>query len=69
MNFVSNSTPGWLNQKIEELVEMAHEQHRPGVKSKLKEIVPEYQCFDMSHYTSPHLTSNKLILPDSPPSF
>jgi hypothetical protein len=34
---------------------MAHEQDRPGIKLKLKEIVPEYQSFDMSNYTSPHL--------------
>jgi FlaA1/EpsC-like NDP-sugar epimerase len=38
----------WLNQKIEELVKLAHEQDGPGIKAKLKEIVPEYQPFDMS---------------------
>jgi FlaA1/EpsC-like NDP-sugar epimerase len=41
----------WLNQRIEELVTLAHEQDEHGMKSKLKEIVPEYQPFDMSHST------------------
>ena len=39
----------WLTQKIEDLVKLAHEQNAYGIKSKLKEIVPEYQPFDMNH--------------------
>ena len=35
----------WLNQKIEELVKLAKEQDTPGIKSKLKEIIPEYQPY------------------------
>lgn len=35
----------WLNQKIEELVGLAQEQDAAGIKSKLKEIVPEYQPY------------------------
>lgn len=45
--------PSWLNQKIEELVKLAHEQNAPGLKAKLKEIVPEYQPFDMKSYPTP----------------
>ena len=44
----------WLNQKIEELVKLAYEQDEQGVKLKLKEIVPEYQPFDMSHSKPSH---------------
>lgn len=39
----------WLNQKIDELVRLAHQQDVSGIKSKLKEIVPEYQPFDPDH--------------------
>ncbi len=35
----------WLNQKIEELVALSHEQDAKGIKMKLKEIVPEYQPY------------------------
>jgi FlaA1/EpsC-like NDP-sugar epimerase len=42
----------WLNQKIEELVKLAKEQDAPGIKSKLKEIIPEYQPFDLNHSKS-----------------
>jgi FlaA1/EpsC-like NDP-sugar epimerase len=42
----------WLNQKIEELVKLAHDQNSAGIKSKLKEIIPEYQPFDMNHSQS-----------------
>jgi FlaA1/EpsC-like NDP-sugar epimerase len=35
----------WLNQRIEELVRLAHDQDASGIKAKLKEIVPEYQPF------------------------
>jgi hypothetical protein len=34
-----------VNQKIEELVGLAYDQDAPGIKAKLKEIVPEYQPF------------------------
>jgi FlaA1/EpsC-like NDP-sugar epimerase len=44
----------WLNQKIEELVKLAKEQDAPGIKSKLKEIIPEYQPFDLTNSDSPH---------------
>ena len=39
----------WLIQKIEELTKLAHEQNAHAIKSKLKEIIPEYQPFDMDH--------------------
>jgi FlaA1/EpsC-like NDP-sugar epimerase len=42
----------WLNQKIEELVKLAKEQNTSGIKSKLKEIIPEYQPFDLNHSKS-----------------
>jgi len=35
----------WLNGKIEELVELAHEQDAEGIRSKLREIVPEYHPY------------------------
>jgi FlaA1/EpsC-like NDP-sugar epimerase len=35
----------WLNQKIEDLVKLAHDQDTSAIKSKLKEIVPEYQPY------------------------
>ena len=40
--------PNKLNEKIEELVKLAEEQDAFGIKAKLKEIVPEYQPYDMS---------------------
>ena len=33
----------WLYGKIEELVKLAYYQNAGGIKSKLKEIIPEYQ--------------------------
>jgi FlaA1/EpsC-like NDP-sugar epimerase len=44
----------WLNQKIEELVTLAYDQDVDGIRSKLQEIVPEYQPFDMNHHTPPN---------------
>jgi FlaA1/EpsC-like NDP-sugar epimerase len=44
----------WLNKKIEELITLAHEQNGDGLKSKLKEIIPEYQPFDMNNHTPPN---------------
>ena len=41
-----------LNGKIDQLVHLAHEQDAPAIKSKLKEIVPDYQPFDLK--PSPH---------------
>ncbi|NWF93991.1 MAG: polysaccharide biosynthesis protein [Syntrophaceae bacterium] len=35
----------WLNQKIEELVKLSLEQDASGIKSKLKEIIPEYEPY------------------------
>jgi FlaA1/EpsC-like NDP-sugar epimerase len=43
----------WLDQRIEELTKLAHEQNASGIKAKLKEIVPEYQPFDMNNCTPP----------------
>ena len=43
----------WLNGKIEELVKLANEQDAGGIKSKLKEIIPEYQPFDMTNCVLP----------------
>ena len=49
----NNIDPGWLGEKIRELALLAHEQDAQGIKSKLQEIVPEYQPFDLdtSHQT------------------
>ena len=47
---------GWLGQKIKELALLSHEQDAQGIKSKLQEIVPKYQPFDLN--TSPQ-TVNK----------
>lgn len=44
----------WLDQKIEELVKLAYEQDEHGVKLKLKEIVPEYQPFDLNNHKPSH---------------
>ena len=44
----------WLNQRIEELVKLAYVQDAAVIKSKLKEIVPEYRPFDMSLSLSSH---------------
>ena len=35
----------WLSQKIEELTQYAYKQDASGIKSKLKEIIPEYQPY------------------------
>jgi hypothetical protein len=43
----------WLKQRIEELVIFAYEQDEHGMKSKLEEIVPEYQPIGMKHSTPP----------------
>ena len=48
----------WLNQRIEELVQMAHQQDVSDIKAKLKEIVPEYQPFDMNLCTMPQNQHN-----------
>jgi len=42
----NNNDLNWLNQKIEELVKLALDQDATGIKSKLKEIVPEYQPYN-----------------------
>jgi FlaA1/EpsC-like NDP-sugar epimerase len=44
----------WLNQKIEELSELAHKQDGEGIKSKLKEIIPEYTPFNINSLKSFH---------------
>jgi len=36
----------WLNQRIEELFELAEAQDDCGIKLKLREIVPEYQPYE-----------------------
>ena len=43
----------WLSQKIEELTQYAYKQDAEGIKSKLKEIIPEYQPFDMTNCVLP----------------
>jgi len=35
----------WLSQKIGELVKLALGQDTIGIKSKLKEVIPEYQPY------------------------
>ncbi len=40
---------GWLHQKVGELVKLAYNQDAAGIKSKLKEIVPEYEPFGMNN--------------------
>jgi FlaA1/EpsC-like NDP-sugar epimerase len=47
----NNSDLNWLNKKIDELVELALEQDAASLKSKLKEIVPEYEPFDIGNFT------------------
>jgi FlaA1/EpsC-like NDP-sugar epimerase len=47
----NNNDLKWLNQKIEELVKLALDQDGLGIKSKLKEIVPEYEPFDLNNCT------------------
>jgi FlaA1/EpsC-like NDP-sugar epimerase len=42
----------WLNRSIEELIRLAWEQDAPGIKLKLKEIIPEYQPFDLNYSKS-----------------
>jgi FlaA1/EpsC-like NDP-sugar epimerase len=42
----NNNDLNWLNRKIEELVDLAIDQDGAGIKSKLKEILPEYQPFE-----------------------
>ncbi|MDP2970730.1 MAG: polysaccharide biosynthesis protein, partial [Deltaproteobacteria bacterium] len=42
----------WLDQRIEELVKLAHEQDASNIKLKLREIVPEYQPFDTNNSKS-----------------
>jgi len=50
----NNIDPDWLNQKMGELVELALQQDASGIKSKLKEIVPEYQPFEINDRTPSH---------------
>ena len=38
-----------LHQKIGKLIKVTLDQDTLGVKSKLKEIIPEYQPFDITH--------------------
>ncbi|MDP3015703.1 MAG: nucleoside-diphosphate sugar epimerase/dehydratase [Deltaproteobacteria bacterium] len=49
----NNYDLNWLTQKIDELVDFALKQDASGIKSKLKEIVPEYQPYDMNNHTPP----------------
>jgi FlaA1/EpsC-like NDP-sugar epimerase len=42
----NNYDLNWLNQKIEELVRLSIEQDAQGIKSKLQQIVPEYQPYE-----------------------
>ena len=36
---------------IEELTKLAHEQDARGIKTKLREITPDYQPYDMNYST------------------
>lgn len=50
-NFCSNRNAynfQWFNRKIEELVQLAMAQDAAGIKSKLKEIVPDCTPFQMN---------------------
>jgi hypothetical protein len=47
-----NNDLNWLNYKIKELVNLALHQDAPGIKLKLKEIIPEYPPFDINQYKS-----------------
>jgi hypothetical protein len=42
----------WLNGKIRELVKFAYKQDAPGIKSKRKEMIPEYEPFDPNGHSS-----------------
>jgi FlaA1/EpsC-like NDP-sugar epimerase len=42
----NNKDLNWLNQKIGELVKLALDQDANGIKSKLKEVVPEYEPYE-----------------------
>ena len=42
----------WLNQKVEELDNLANKQDGESITSKLKEIVPEYTPFDINNFKS-----------------
>jgi len=42
----NNNRLNWLKQKIEEFVELALVQDGSGIKSKLKEIVPQYKPYE-----------------------
>jgi FlaA1/EpsC-like NDP-sugar epimerase len=50
----------WLYQKIDDLVRLANANDAKGIKSKLKEILPEYQPFDLNH-SKPSPNTNPLI--------
>ena len=45
--------PNWLNPKIEEITLLAQAQDASGIKSKLKEMVPEYKPFDLNTFVPP----------------
>jgi FlaA1/EpsC-like NDP-sugar epimerase len=49
----------WLNSKIEELIALAQEQDGASIKSKLKEIVPEYQPYLNPETETPQHTTPK----------
>jgi FlaA1/EpsC-like NDP-sugar epimerase len=42
----------WLYGKIDELIKLANAQDANGIKLKLKEIIPEYQPFDLNNSKS-----------------
>jgi FlaA1/EpsC-like NDP-sugar epimerase len=51
-----------LNQKIGELLKLAHEQDASAIKSKLKEIVPEYHPFN-GNFPPPPPRNNTVLPP------
>jgi FlaA1/EpsC-like NDP-sugar epimerase len=49
----NNNNLQWFYQKTDELVKLALKQDAAGIKSKLREIVPEYKPFDMNNCNPP----------------
>lgn len=59
-----------LNNKIEELIRLAWEQDNNGIKSKLKEIIPDYTSYhpsDVITTQGPNDGGNDRVPPFSPP--
>jgi hypothetical protein len=48
----NGANPIRLNKKIDEPTHFAYEQDAEGIKTKPKEIIPEYQAFNGTHPTA-----------------